>query len=488
MAGFCRTFPQLFQGEALPLSYASETSSLASLLMLLSPAQVPAQSEQAAEETRPLAWLRTALAPAKPQTSEPAHGATEVSGVRLRPEEEELPDSLLRRGRLSAAFTLGLVMAAHALIETARDALFLQQLPAVRLPWTYVAIAALTYLTVRHSSRLKRQADGRAVERLLLTLGGASIGTLCFGLGLSSTSPALAFTFYVWSGLLSTLIALRFWVLLGSSLSLRGAKRMYGSIAVAGTLGATLGAGLASRLLTVFSAEALVIFAAGFFAAAACVSTTFPAALAGWRRRQAESSGPKQMPRRPRRFVQGLAVLAVLATVTLTGMDFLVKATVARDIGAESLGSFFANFYFILHGGSLAFQLAVAPWCLRVFGLRSSLASLPLMLTGATVILVLLGGLLPAIMIKAVDGSLRHTVYRSAFEVFYVRLPAESLETVKASIDSTGQRLAQAAGSLVLLGATSFGLSLEMLAVALLALGAVWLIAAVALPRTLLAS
>ena len=46
-----------------------------------------------------------------------------------------------RRGVLAAFLTMAAAMAAHQLLETARDALFLASLPASRLPWVYLAIA-----------------------------------------------------------------------------------------------------------------------------------------------------------------------------------------------------------------------------------------------------------------------------------------------------------------------------------------------------------
>ena len=49
------------------------------------------------------------------------------------------------RRSLAAAFvTLFGLVAAHTLLETARDALFLARLPPSQLPWAYLAIAATT--------------------------------------------------------------------------------------------------------------------------------------------------------------------------------------------------------------------------------------------------------------------------------------------------------------------------------------------------------
>src|SRR5260221_6843918 len=53
----------------------------------------------------------------------------------VRPEE--------RPGAAAAFVTIFGILAAHTLLETARDALFLARLPASRLPWVYLIIAGV---------------------------------------------------------------------------------------------------------------------------------------------------------------------------------------------------------------------------------------------------------------------------------------------------------------------------------------------------------
>jgi hypothetical protein len=55
-------------------------------------------------------------------------------------------------------------LAAHTMLETARDALFLTRLPASQLPWMYLALAALALLFTR--SRAGRLVTGRSLPAL----------------------------------------------------------------------------------------------------------------------------------------------------------------------------------------------------------------------------------------------------------------------------------------------------------------------------------
>ena len=77
------------------------------------------------------------------------------------------------RGAAIAAFvTLGLVLAGHAVLETARDALFLRSLPASQLPWVYLIVAVLTFAIAGFESALARRSR-RQGSRLTRFLGAS---------------------------------------------------------------------------------------------------------------------------------------------------------------------------------------------------------------------------------------------------------------------------------------------------------------------------
>ncbi len=98
----------------------------------------------------------------------------------VRPEE--------RRGAAAAFVTNFGILAAHTLLETARDALFLSRLPARQLPFVYLIIAAVAVgiSQVRIDSR---RFAGRGWGLPLLLLGFASV-TFLFWLFGSWQSPA----------------------------------------------------------------------------------------------------------------------------------------------------------------------------------------------------------------------------------------------------------------------------------------------------------
>ena len=127
----------------------------------------------------------------------------------------------------------------------------------------------------------------------------------------------------------------------------------------------------------------------------------------------------------------------MIGTITLTVVDYVFKSTVAESIPPQNLGQFFARFYLGLNSVALIFQLVGAGWLLRGFGAHRSSALLPVLLMGGSIGLVLGPTLLFAVSLKAFDGSLRHTLYRSAVEVLYLPLDSQRREQAKGSSRSS---------------------------------------------------
>ena len=85
-----------------------------------------------------------------------------MSLVAIRPDE--------RRDTWAAFLTLFGFIGSHAVLETARDALFLAKVPASRLPFVVLGIAAAALLTMRLQARFAAKLAGRrALSAWMLT-------------------------------------------------------------------------------------------------------------------------------------------------------------------------------------------------------------------------------------------------------------------------------------------------------------------------------
>src|SRR6185503_11941122 len=162
-----------------------------------------------------------------------------------------------RRGAVAAFLTLFGILAAHTLLETGRDALFLARLPPSQLPWVYLAMALLAVgLSQFHGLNRRR---GYALPLMLL---GFSAGTMGLWLLGRFDDPWTLRALYVWTGLVGTVTGVQFWLMLGELYTVTQAKRVYKLIGAGAVLGAVAGAAVAREVAQRFSAENLVLASA----------------------------------------------------------------------------------------------------------------------------------------------------------------------------------------------------------------------------------
>ena len=167
----------------------------------------------------------------------------------VRPEE--------RRPTAIAFLVLFGILAAHTILETARDALFLARLPPSQLPWMYLAMAAIA---VGLSQWTARRLSGPRALATLLALCAA--GTFAFWAIGSPLGPWALRALYVWTGLVSTLAAVQFWLVVSEIYTITQAKRVYAVIGLGSLLGAVGGGGLARIVSSRVDAHHLLLLSA----------------------------------------------------------------------------------------------------------------------------------------------------------------------------------------------------------------------------------
>jgi ATP/ADP translocase len=387
--------------------------------------------------------------------------------TRIRPEE--------RRGTAAAFFTLFGILAAHTVLETARDALFLARLPASQLPWVYLIIAAVA-VAVSQGPFARRRAGSYGLTVLLL---GCAAVTFAFWLTRAWRSPAALYALYVWTGLVGSLAVLQFWIVVGDLYTVTQAKRIYGLLGTGSLLGAVAGAG-AARLLAERAQAPVLILAAAITMAVTAIGPSLALKGAG------ESSGAPS-PRgatsivqaaqllRGQPYVRGLAGLVLISTIALTLGDYVFKSAVARHVPSDQLGEFFATVYVILNLLALGAQLVLTDWLFRRLGLHRALWALPILLFMGAAGVALGGGLGAALLLKGADGTLRNSVHRTGSELLFLPLPDALRSRTKPLIDLVGQRGGQALASLLILSEVVLNRGDTVLAAASAALSLVWI-------------
>jgi len=367
-----------------------------------------------------------------------------------------------------ATATLLVLIAGHAVRETARDALFLADLPATRLPWAYLAIA-VGAIAVGAANRLL--LDRFSHLRLLIgTLVIGVIVDLGFWQIASAPTPGTLLGLYAWTGLLGTAVTLQLWLHLADVFDVAEAKRVFPWVAAGGLTGAVLGSVLAGALLEVTETRSLLLASAALLLVSAGVASLLSSRHEIQSPQEDRSSSPSLLELLGSSYLRQITLLAVCVAMLATGIDFVFKDAVERSIPTDELGSFFARFHAVVNLAALGLDLLLASWLLRHLGVTRAIAVFPVLILASAGAFAGLGGLAAALLLKAVDEALRQSLYEPSAQVLYQPLSVQTRNAAKTAVESIGRRGGQALSSLLILGVASAGLGAREIGAGLVAL------------------
>jgi len=353
------------------------------------------------------------------------------------------------RRAIPFAILLFLLVAAHGLLETARDGLFLTEQPVDRLPWLYLAVAAGVLVLTPLQRRLW-DSSGRIA--LPLTLIAAAVVTLVFWAMAGRHLTVLAF--YVWTALFSSLVFVQFWLTADEAFGVEEAKRAFGFIAAGGLVGAVTGSGTARIALDWTGPRALLLFSAGLTVVGAALGLLSAKASCQGRAAEPEMAVTRAVPGYVKHdpYLRLLAILALLTAASATLIDYLFKAGIANGMEPERIPRMVANVYLGQSALALLVELVLVGMLLRTTGVTRSLALLPLVVLAGAMGYSVGAGLVVLLGLKVLDGGLRPSVYRVGSELLFLPIGSAERRVVKPSIDTLGQRSGQALASVFLLG------------------------------------
>ncbi len=392
---------------------------------------------------------------------------------------------------LAFASLLG-ITAAHTMIETARDALFLAKIPVERLPLLYLAIAACGLVTTRIAVSLEARKKGPSkIDSVVVsTLAAAGI-TALFWVGAASPTPPLLYTLYVYTGLFASWVAGQLWVRIGAIFALDRAKRLFGIIGTGAVLGAVVGAAVARAALALVEVRHLLVVGAALLVVTALGPVTMLPRGEVERKPRRESARDvrealglgaqiREALRDP--YVVRLLGLALVATSLATAIDYVFKSEIALHVGRERLGAVLATIALATNTASLLAQAVGVAILLRVVGVQRALYVMPaLVLAGAACLLV--GGasatfvFASALALRGIDGTLRYSLQKTTTELLFVPLPDRVRARAKPIVDLLGQRGGQSVASVAILGIASLA-GVRGVAIAVASLAALWLVLA----------
>jgi hypothetical protein len=363
------------------------------------------------------------------------------------------------KSRLDPAFVAAMLAAAAVTAQfvggkALRDALFLAHLDVTSLSKMVIAAAVVSLAVVVVSSRIvTRLSPARFVP--LAFMVSAILALAEWGLVYALPNAAAIIVYLHISGL-GPMLGSGFWLIASERFDPRTAKRRFGQIAGAGTLGGLLGGALAERVGSMFDVGAMLpILAVVNVFCAWKISQLANMYRTRTRSREVEMAPdlapvpvrPGLLVLRQTPYIRNVAALVGLGTISAGLLDYLFKVQAVAAFGdGDSLLRFFAVFY---AATSLITFIVQTSWCrliLERFGLgvTAGTPSMAILLGGAG---ALLGpGLESTMVARGAENVLRGSLFRSAYEVFYTPIPPANKRAAKSLIDVGFDRVGEAIG------------------------------------------
>jgi len=367
------------------------------------------------------------------------------------------------------------------------------------LSWLFVGTllgtAALNPLFSELVTRLTRKVFVPVVYRVLL-------GTLVLFWALLSFAPApwhlpVAQAFFVWASVFNLFAVSVFWGFLADLFRPEQGKRLFGFVAVGGTLGAVAGAAMTSALAKSLGPTKLILLAALLLEGAVlCVRGLVRHFRVDDTSRAAEpGAAPEGVP-------PGTGALSGLATVSrssyLLGISlFLLFFTVsstflyfeqARIVKAAFADSaqrtaFFARIDLWVNLLSASTQLFLAGRIVRALGIGGTLVALPVLTMAAFAALAAspTTGVLVLVMVTRRAGNF--ALFRPAREVLFTVLPREEKYAAKSFVDTFVYRFGDVVGAFADRGLRALGAAGATFAGLFLPLAVAWALLSACLGR-----
>ena len=355
-----------------------------------------------------------------------------------------LTTALLCAAAITAQFVSG---------KATRDALFLTSLDVTALPMMLIVTSVCSILLVTLNAR-----SAQRIAPATLVPAGFVLSGLLFLVEsvLRSSAPSIvAVMVYLHISAAGPLLASGVWLIMSERFDPRTAKKGFGRIAGAGTLGGLLGALIAERIASRFGIPAMLPLLAAFqFLSAWLVrrlaveakALELPASVGRSLADAAPTrSGLRVVAESP--YLRHLAALVLLGTTSAALIDYLFKANAVEMFGrGDHLLRFFATYYAAISLITFVIQTSSSRFVLQRFGLALTTSTPSLALLAGGLVSLAAPGFGSLLIARGGESVFRSSLFRTGYELFYTPMPAAEKRAAKSIIDVAFDRLGDAVG------------------------------------------
>ncbi len=360
-----------------------------------------------------------------------------------------------------------LITAPHTIIKSLRNAVFLDSLGKNSLPYAYLLTALLTGLVVAlHTSLQERFSKYRLIQ---FSLAFFILTAVFFWFLFPSDHLWLPMVYWVWANLMVVVLMAHFWLTVNEVYNPREIKRLVGFFGSGGILGGIAG-GLLTRIFAgaFLSNHLLLLSAALLVPGMLIVSGIFKQKTAS----QEPQDESKKKPGwkntfsslKTNSYLTLLSVMVTLSLIVSTLIDFQYNGIIEQSIqGQDNLTGFFGVFNAGLMLVAFLLQLVLTGPSFNRLGVKGMLIIYPFALLAFSLGLVAFPVLLAAVLLKGSDKSLSYSLNQSAREILYLPIPSNLKYQAKVVIDIFLNRIAKAAGALLLVIFIHFELNIRFI-------------------------
>jgi ATP:ADP antiporter, AAA family len=399
----------------------------------------------------------------------------------------------VRRGEVApllvSAFYFFCVLTAIGVMRPARDAIGMRG-GLDNIPWLFIGTAVVT-LAVNPMfgwlvSRFRRMVF---IAVTYLFFAASLVGFfLLIEMAPGAVGEVSGRVFYIWFSVFSLFGTMVFWALMADRFSFEQSKRLFGAIAVGGTIGAIVGPALASVLARPLGAPALLLVSASFLCLGVVAAWLVTRLQAAVQAEAAQASAPSldraviggsawQGIRRvlQSRYLSGISLYVLLMTVVATFIYFTrLQMVAALGQDTDMRATVLARIDTISQSGTLVLQLFVTGHLIKRFGVAVALAVLPVMAALGFIGLAIASSFVVLIVFDACFRAIQRAITRPARETLFTVVSREDKYKSKAVTDTFVYRGGDLLGAWIPVWLGPLGVGLVGLASTVVPLAAVW--------------
>lgn len=340
------------------------------------------------------------------------------------------------------------------------------------------------------------------VARLRLIVGLTLlfvVGFEAFSIAAALEVPYVGFAFYIFVGIFNLSVIAQFWSYANDLFTRADGERLFGIIAIGATLGAPVGAALASQLFELqVAAHNLMHITSAILLVSLGVYWVVDRRLGDDSPQEETTDEDKpngfKLVFRSSYLLTLAGLMILLNVVNTTGEyilgEFVVSAAedaIAADPTVDKkafIGSFYGNFFLVVNVVTVVLQAFVASRLAKWFGIAGVLFALPIVALGAYGLIAVGVGFSVVRWAKTAENSTDYSIMNTAKAMLWLPTTREEKYAAKQAIDTFFVRGGDVlSAGIVFVGTTWLGLQTQGFAVVNLVLIAAWLALAVVLLR-----